>query len=76
MTFATPQSIIGSLGWWTISFLPPFEGNNDTFIHSIRICMKNVSLSKFILSSMHLIQEKIYDLYHQGRKNNFSDIKT
>ena len=31
MTSATPQSIIGSLGWWTISFLPPFEGRNDTF---------------------------------------------
>ena len=30
---STPQSIIGSLGWWTISFLPPFEGNNDTLLH-------------------------------------------
>ena len=26
MTSATPQSIIGSLGWWTISFLHTFNG--------------------------------------------------
>ena len=32
MTSATPQLIIGSLGWWTISFLHTFKGNNDSFL--------------------------------------------
>ena len=31
MTSATPQSIIGSPGWWTISFLYTFKRNNDSF---------------------------------------------
>ena len=46
MTSATPQYIIGSLGWWTISFLPPFEGNNDTF--SICFEKDNFSLQIYI----------------------------
>ena len=41
MTSAIPQSIIGSLGWWTISFLPPFEGNNDIPVWKTRIKMGN-----------------------------------
>ena len=31
ITSATPQCINGSLGWWTMSFLHTFKGNNDTF---------------------------------------------
>ena len=34
MTSGTPQSIIGSLGWWTISFLYTFKGNIKLYFQS------------------------------------------